>query len=76
MYDKVSKNGRVTIPKLIREKLEIEGEGAVFFLNEDQEVKLKGIPGAHADQLGGSFNKYAKEHVPLNKIRQKVYKYC
>ena len=72
MYAKVSKNGQVTIPKVIREKLDIDDGGAVLFLVEDNEVKLKGVPGAHADQLGGSLKKYAKEYVPLNKIRKKI----
>jgi AbrB family looped-hinge helix DNA binding protein len=72
MYAKVSKKGQVTIPIAIREKLEIVNEGAVLFLVEDNEVKLKGIPGAHADQLGGSLKKHAKEYVPLNKIRKKI----
>ncbi len=72
MYARISKKGQVTIPKAIREKLEIVNEGAVLFLVEDDEVKLKGIPGARADQLGGSLKKYAKEYVPLNKIRKKI----
>ena len=66
------KNGQVTIPKVIREKLDIDDGGAVLFLVEDNEVRLKGIPGAHADRLGGSLKKYAKEYVPLNKIRKKI----
>ena len=72
MYARISKKGQVTIPKAIRQKLEIINEGAVLFLVEDNEVKLKGIPGAHADQLGGSLKKYAKEYVSLNKIRKKI----
>ena len=72
MYARISKKGQVTIPKAIRQKLELINEGAVLFLVEDNEVKLKGIPGAHADQLGGSLKKYAKEYVPLNKIRKKI----
>jgi AbrB family looped-hinge helix DNA binding protein len=72
MYAKISKKGQVTIPKAIREKLEIFNEGAVLFLVEDDEVKLKGIPGAQADQLGGSLKEYAKEYVPLSKIRTKI----
>ena len=60
------------MPKAIREKLEIVNEGAVLFLVEDDGVKLKGVPVARADQLGGSLKKYAKEYVPLNIIRKKV----
>ena len=47
----------------MREKLEIFNEGAVLFLVENNEVKLKGIKGAHADELGGSLKKYAKGYV-------------
>ena len=72
MYAKMSKKGQITIPKAIREKLKIGNEGAVLFLVEDEEVKLKGIPGGHADQLAGSLKKYAKGYVPLNKIRKKI----
>jgi AbrB family looped-hinge helix DNA binding protein len=72
MYARISKKGRVTIPKAIREKLEIVNGGAVLFLVEGDEVKLHGIPGARADQLAGSLKKYAKRYVPLNKIRKKI----
>ena len=69
MYARVSKRGQVTIPKAIRERLGIADEGAVLFLVEDDEVKLKAVPGARAGQLGGSLRKYAKQYVPLNKVR-------
>ena len=72
MYSKMSRKGQVTIPKPIRERLKIENEGGVLFLVEDNEVKLKGVPGAKADFLAGSLKKYAKEYVPLNKIRKKI----
>lgn len=72
MYSKISKKGQVTIPKPIREKLNIENEGGLLFLVEDNEVKLKGIPGVQANRLAGSLKKYAKEYAPLNKIRKKI----
>jgi AbrB family looped-hinge helix DNA binding protein len=72
MFARMSKKGQVTIPKPIRERLKIENEGGVLFLVEDNDVKLKGVPGAKADTLAGSLRKYAKEHVPLNKIREKI----
>jgi len=72
MYSKISKKGQVTIPKPIRVKLNIEKEGGVLFLIEDNEVKLKGIPGAQANLLAGSLKKYAKGHVPLTKIRKEI----
>ncbi len=72
MYAKVSKKGQITIPKSIREKLKIEKDGAVLFLVEDNEIKLKGVPGVQSEQLAGSLKKYAKECVPLKEIRKKI----
>ena len=72
MYAKISKRGQVTIPKAIRKKLKIGNEGAVLFLVEDDEVKLKGIPGGPAGQLAGSLKQYASQYVPLGKIREKI----
>ena len=72
MYAKISKKGQITIPKAIREKLKIEKDGAVLFLVEDNEVKLKGVPGLQAEQLAGSLKKYATKYVPLKKIRERI----
>ena len=72
MYSRISKKGQVTIPKPIREKLNIENEGGLLFLVEDNEVKLKGVPGVQANRLAGSLKKYAREYAPLNKIRKKI----
>ena len=72
MYSKISKKGQVTIPKPIREKLCIENEGGVLFLVEDNEVKLKGVPGIQANRLAGSLKKYAGKYAPLNKVRKKI----
>ena len=72
MYVRISRKGQITIPKAIRKKLKIDKEGGILFLVEDDEVKLKGIPGGQIDQLAGSLKKYAKEYVPLDKIRKKI----
>jgi AbrB family looped-hinge helix DNA binding protein len=72
MYARISRKGQVTIPKAIRKKLKIDKGGWILFLVEDDEVKLKGIPGGQIDQLAGSLKKYAKQYVPLHKIRKKV----
>ena len=72
MYARLSKKGQVTIPKAIREKLNIDGEGGVLFLVEDDEVKLKGIPGGEIDKLAGSLKKYAKTYVPLEKVKGRI----
>ena len=72
MYAKISRKGQITIPKLIRERLKIEKEGGILFLIEDNEVKLKGIPGSPARNLAGSLKKYAMDYVPLKTIRKKI----
>ncbi len=72
MYARLSKKGQITIPKAIREKLEIDSEGGILFLVEDDEVKLKGVPGGELDKLAGSLKKYAKTYVPLEKIRTRI----
>ncbi len=72
MYARLSKKGQVTIPKAIREKLNIDSEGGVLFLVEDDGVKLKGIPGGEIDKLAGSLKKYAKTYVPLEKVRTRI----
>ena len=72
MYARLSKKGQVTIPKAIREKLNIDSEGAVLFLVENDEVKLKGIPGGEIDKLAGSLKKYAKTYVPLEKVKARI----
>ncbi len=72
MYAKISKKGQITIPKGIREILKIEKEGGILFLVEDNEIKLKGIPGSKANELAGSLRKYAMAYVPLDKVRKKV----
>ena len=72
MYAKISRKGQITIPKLIRERLKIEKEGGILFLIEDNEVKLKGIPGSPARNLAGSLKKYSKDYVPLKTIRKKI----
>ena len=72
MYVKISKKGQITIPMPIRKKLKIEKDGAVLFLVEENEVKMKGIPVVQPEQLAGTFKKYAKKYVPLKKIREKI----
>lgn len=72
MYAKVSKKGQVTIPKAIREKLNIENEGAVLFLIENGEVKIKGVPKKSVAELAGSLNKYVKEYKPLKAMREET----
>ena len=72
MYAKISKKGQITIPKPIREKLNIDHMGGVLFLIEDNEVKLKGVPGQQADALFGNLSRYARQYVPLEKIRGNV----
>ena len=72
MYARISKKGQVTIPKLIREKLKIDCDGGILFVVEDDDVKLKGIPGGQIGELAGSLKAYAKTYTPLEKIRKTI----
>ena len=72
MYAKISSKGQVTIPKPIRERLKVENEGGILFIIEDNEVKLKGVPGSSARDLSGSLKKYVRDYVPLETIREKI----
>ncbi len=72
MYARVSKKGQVTIPKAIRERLKLKNQGGVLFLLENDEVKLKAVPGSSARDLAGSLRKYAQEYVALETIRKKI----
>ena len=49
--------------------MNIEKEGGVLFVFENDEVKLKGVPASDADLLAGSLREYAAEYTPLKKIR-------
>jgi AbrB family looped-hinge helix DNA binding protein len=72
MYAKVSKKGQVTIPKAIREQLDIKNDGAVIFVVENGEVKIKGVPRKTVSELAGSLNKYSKGYKPLKDIRKEI----
>ncbi len=74
MYAKVSKKGRITIPKAIRKQLDIDDHSAVLFIVEDNEVKLKVVPAATAESLAGSLKEYAAQYTPLDEIRKKIQK--
>ncbi len=72
MYAKMSRKGQVTIPKRIREMLNVGTEGNVLFIVENDEVKLKGIPLSDAEELSGSLKKHAKKYVDLKTVRKKI----
>ena len=72
MYVKLSRKGQITIPKRIREQLNIENDGGVLFLVEGNEVKLKGVSGAQANRLAGSLKKYSKGYIPLAEAREEI----
>ena len=74
IYAKISKKGQVTIPKAIREKLNLGKNGAVLFTVERNEVIIKGVPGSTAEKLAGSLKKYAKKFELLDEIRPKIQK--
>jgi AbrB family looped-hinge helix DNA binding protein len=62
---KVTSKGRVTIPKKVRELLKSD---IVEFEIVDETVILKPVK-----SVGGSLSKYAKQYVPLEEIRDKVW---
>jgi AbrB family looped-hinge helix DNA binding protein len=72
MYVKMSNKGQITIPKAIREKLNVDQEGGILFLMENDEVKLKGVPGSPVNKLAGSLKKYAKKYTSLKKVRETI----
>lgn len=74
MYAKISSKGQVTIPKAIREKLNLSKGGGVLFLVDKEEIKLKGIPVLKETNLAGRLKKYAREYIPLRKIRKNIQK--
>ena len=74
MYARVSKKGQITIPKEIRQKLNLGEESAVLFVVENGEIKLKGVPAGSAESIAGSLQKYAKKYVPLDEIRVAIQK--
>ena len=72
MYAKMSKKGQITVPKSIRKKLNIEKEGGVLFLIEEDDVKIRGVPAGRVEHLAGSLKKYARSYVPLSRVREKI----
>jgi len=72
MYAKVSKKGQVTIPKAIREKLDIKNDGAVLFVVENGEVKIRGVPKRSVSELAGSLKEYAQDYRPLKEVRKEI----
>ena len=65
----LSSKGQVTIPRQIREILNIKQGDAVDFIVEKGIVKLKGIPTGRARALAGSLKEYGKGK-PLTHIRE------
>jgi len=72
VYAKVSKKGQVTIPRLIRGKLNLGEKSAVLFIIENGEVKLKGIPAGSSSSLSGSLKENAHTYDPLEKVRERI----
>ncbi len=66
----LSSKGQVTIPKRIRDMLNIKQGDAVDFIVEKSGVKLKGIPKGQARALAGSLNHYAKGKHSTKSVRE------
>ncbi len=74
MYAKVSKKGQVTIPKAVRDMLNIGEQGGVLFIVSGNDVKIRGVTGSSAEKLAGSLKKYAKSYIPPEKARGDMQK--
>ena len=72
MYAKISKKGQITIPKAVRQALKVGAKDAVLFFIDNDEVKLKGIPGGTDRNLAGSLSRYSKKYTPLKKVRDQI----
>ncbi|GJL65802.1 MAG: hypothetical protein NPIRA05_07730 [Nitrospirales bacterium] len=70
----LSSKGQITIPKQIREMLNIKEGDAVDFIVEKGDVKLKGIPQGQARTLAGSLSHFAKGKHTHKSIREIIKK--
>lgn len=62
---KITSKGQVTIPKRVRDVLE---SNTVEFIISDDTVIVRPVR-----SVGGALAKYAAKHVPLKKVRDKVW---
>lgn len=72
MYAKVTQKGQITIPKAIREMLDVENGGSVVFVVDKDGIKLQGVPEPAGKTTAGCLKQYAKQYIPLSEIREQL----
>jgi AbrB family looped-hinge helix DNA binding protein len=70
MPSTLSTKGQITIPKKIRDALDIRAGDVVDFIIENKEVKLKGKKQEQGKRLAGSLNKYFRDGFSDDEIRE------
>jgi len=72
MYVKISKRGQITIPKSIRQRLNVLDGGGILILDEESGIRLEGIPESNDTAPGGSLKEYARHYTPLDQVRKAI----
>lgn len=72
MYVRISKRGQITIPKSIRQRLNVLDGGGILIIDEEDGIRLKGIPERDDKALGGSLKEYARHYTPLDRVREAI----
>ena len=66
---KITSKGQVTIPRYFRQKLNSEIIEFEFSDSNSDEIIIRPVK-----SVAGTLKKYAKQYIPLNKIRTKIQK--
>lgn len=72
MYVKISKRGQITIPKSIRQRLNVLDGGGILIIDEEDGIRLEGIPESNNASPGGSLKEYARHYTPLDQVREAI----
>ena len=60
----ITKKGQITIPKIIRDKIQSR---VIEFVVEDDTIQIKGVP-----SVEGSLSTFTNKYVPLEVVRERV----
>ena len=74
LSSKVSAKGQITLPKRVRQALDIKPGERLLFLVEDQTVVLRPMGPTSARALAGSLRRYAGTRRTAGKTRDTVKK--
>jgi AbrB family looped-hinge helix DNA binding protein len=61
---KISAKGQITLPRTIRQALDVKPGDRVLFFVENGSVRLQALPAGTARALAGSLRQYAKGRPP------------